>query len=128
MIGIYEIRKQNFNWLFEQYKDSLWRDDPTVPNRGMLMRFAERIGENPRYLSHVINDRRNIGEELARSMERALHLPEFWMDQDHTGINPVTPDEREFVDSALRLFRKNASEAQSALLKAIAEKLQDQQT
>ena len=51
-----------------------------VSSVGSQARFAQRIGVSPKYLGHVQNGRRQIGDALARKMEVAFAKPENWMD------------------------------------------------
>ncbi len=122
-MDVFEIRRRNYHYLFEQFKDSIWRVWPDQPNRGMLQKFAEKLGTTPKYLSHVNNDRRNIGGDFARQIEKALELPHGWMDVDHSASEPGNDSEKAFVEAALGLFRQNPAEAQSTLIRLFAEKV-----
>ena len=43
--------------------------------------FAEAVDKKPAYVSFLLNDRKTMGEALARQMEKRLKLPPFWFDQ-----------------------------------------------
>ena len=45
--------------------------------------FAEQVGMNSDYVSHIKGKRRPIGDELARRIEKALGKPDKWLDVSH---------------------------------------------
>lgn len=63
---------------------------------GVLARFANRIGRSANQAARWFMDspehRRNIGERLARDIERQLHLPRLWLDSDDGGLAPTRSD------------------------------------
>lgn len=120
---MHQIRQENFQWLFQQFRQAIWRDFPDEPEKGMLKRFADRLGLSDRYLSHINNARKGIGSTTARRIEEALKLERGWMDSEHEPSDPKDRAEQEFVHSALQLFRNSPVEAQAALLRYFREKL-----
>lgn len=122
-MDVTEIRLRNYRTLFEQFKLRDEREHGGAV-RGTLRRFGEFIGINGRYLSHVSNGRRTIGNDTARKLELAFNLPHGWVDQDHVGGTQLQSNaEREFIELALRLFRASPIEAQSVLLRFAADRL-----
>jgi transcriptional regulator with XRE-family HTH domain len=115
-----QVRSRNFQLLFQQFKEEIWRDWPKEPERGMLKKFAECLGMNKTYLSQINNDSKIIGTETRDKIEKARGLEKGWMDQDHTTA-PANELERAFIESALTLFRKSPSNAQSELLRAFSQ-------
>lgn len=124
----FEIRNRNFHYLFEQFKDSIRRQWPDQPERGMSKLFAEKLDLNPKYFGLIKQGRRNIGEDIARRIEACMDLPHGWMDVDHTGPGPETQSEKEFVEAALALFRQNEGAAQQALIRLFNQKMSGQPT
>ena len=94
------------------------------PERGLLNRFGAFVGISPRYLSHLNNGRKAVGAQTARQMEKAFGLPEGWMDHDHIGGSATSSRaEREFLELALQLYRQSPVEAQSLLLRYVADRI-----
>ncbi len=69
---------------------------------GVAAHFAAAIGREPSYVSRALTDnakhRKNIGEDLAREIERALRLPAGYLDNQHSAAStpiPGTPPARE---------------------------------
>lgn len=115
-----EIRFKNFTTLFRQFREM----NSHLPNRGMLKLFAERVELSDRYLSHVKHQRKNIGPAIARQIEKRLKLPHGWMDNPHDGIDTTTNEqEREFLATALALFRSAPTEAQAAMIELLRRRL-----
>lgn len=46
--------------------------------------LARTAGTDPNYLSQITTGRRNVGEDLARDLERGMKKPAGWMDQIHS--------------------------------------------
>lgn len=64
-----EARKENLMRLIELRFD------------GSQVRFADSAGMTPSYISQMLTGYRNIGERTARKIERAIGLPEKYLDQ-----------------------------------------------
>lgn len=100
-----QIRHQNFMALYKKFRDA----NPGMPERGMLKMFAERIGLSDRYLSHIKCNRKNIGNNVARTIEEALGLAHGWMDREHSvaAVSTAGGDEAEkmFLETAITLYR-----------------------
>lgn len=73
------IRLQNYNLLLRMFRDR--PDQAGLPAHGLLKRFAEHVSVSPRYLSHINNGRKNIGDALARRLETESGKPFGWMDR-----------------------------------------------
>ena len=124
-----QTRFSNFQKLFNDFVDR----HAHLPQRGMLKLFAERLGLSDRYLSHIKCNRKNIGHNVARTIEERLKLPHGWMDREHhTGVTPLSPSstttplddkERLFLDTALTLFRSQPAEARELMIELLRERL-----
>lgn len=61
-----------------------------------MAKFAEQIERSQTQVSRLAgkNPTRNIGEKLARHIERVFCLPTYWLDQDRIDLDDVsiTPD------------------------------------
>lgn len=121
-MDINQVRLQNYRVLIEQFKNK--EAARGEPERGYLNRFGAFVGISPRYLSHINNGRKNVGDATARQIEHAFKLPHGWMDHDHLA-GPVAGSkaEREYVELALRLFRESPLDAQSVLLRYMSDRL-----
>jgi plasmid maintenance system antidote protein VapI len=113
-----QVRFRNFQWLFQQFKDEVRRSWPNEPDRGMLKKFAQRLGKNPIYLSQLNNNRKVIGTETANDIETALGLPDGWMDVDHSKEAIAADDDaRAFQESVMALYTQAPEATKSALIK-----------
>lgn len=117
-MDIAEIRRVNLQKLFDKF-----RDKTPGPDRGKLKMFGAQINVSPRHVSHLLGGRRNIGEKLAREIEIAAGLDRWHLDKQESTIEPRTVDEREFVETALALFRDAPDDARKAMLDAIRKRL-----
>jgi hypothetical protein len=116
-----QIRHKNFQKLFHDFIDQ----HPNLPQRGMLKLFAERLGLSDRYLSHIKCRRKNIGSNIARTIEERLRLPHGWMDREHDALNlPIDEKEKLFVETALSLFRAQPREARELMIDLLRRRLQ----
>lgn len=123
-MDVQEVRLRNYRTLLVLFRRR--PEEESAPDRGLYNRFAAFCGVSPRYLSHVNNGRKNLGEESCRAMESAFGLPRGWMDFDHlAGPGPISAEAREFVEMALKFFNESPGEAQAMLLKLMAEKMFD---
>lgn len=129
------IRRKNYNFLLDRFKQSVWAKNPTYPDRGMLKLFASQLGFSDAYMSHINTGYREIGLKTARRMEKSLRLEHGWMDVLHddsvpstSAAQPLTTQapaaassaEQSFIDAAVKLYREDPAAAQSALLAAFA--------
>jgi transcriptional regulator with XRE-family HTH domain len=114
------IRHNNFMLLYRKFIE----DNSHLPQRGMLKLFAERLDLSDRYLSHLKNNRKNIGSNVARHIEQKLKLPHGWLDNLHTEKqSPTDAAEAQFVNTALALYRANPVEAQAMMLEFLQRRL-----
>ncbi|WP_321277543.1 hypothetical protein [Thiomicrorhabdus indica] len=77
--------------------------------------FAERIDRLQTQISRLIgkNPSRNIGERLARHIEKCFCLPEFWLDTDHQQpteivIHPGIPEKHAQLHQILQTIAEFA--------------------
>jgi hypothetical protein len=75
---ITDIRRARYRQLRELFDAR--PDQRNLPKYGRTARFAKASALSPRYLSHIDNRRKQIGDQLARQIERALGMPLNWMD------------------------------------------------
>lgn len=122
-MDVNEVRSRNYKALMQQFRNR--ELDRGEPERGLLNRFGEYTGVSPRYLSHVNNERKHLGAETCRRMEKAFRLPHGWMDHDHLGGSPApgTRAEREYLELALKLFRESPVDAQAVLLRYMSDRM-----
>jgi transcriptional regulator with XRE-family HTH domain len=120
---IAHIRYRNFMVQYRQFRDT----HPDLPERGMLKLFAERVGVSDRYLSHIRCNRKNIGANLARTIEQALGLEHGWMDREHAQEGRVAEEgdaaELMFLETARMLYRSEPDEARRTLMALLRKKL-----
>ena len=111
-----EIRNQNFQHLFAQFK----MEHADLPERGMLKLFAEHLDMSSAYLSHLKTARKPIGTTTARNIEEKLKLPRGYMDTIQTS-RPMSAsaEEKAFIQSCLTMYRQNPLKAQSVILNEI---------
>lgn len=108
-----QIRHRNFMKLFNDFINK----HPEEPRRGMLKAFANRLQLSERYLSHIKCNRKNIGANLARTIEKRLRLTHGWMDREHdTYTMPLDDREKLFIATALAFFRTHPIEARERLI------------
>jgi len=118
------IRKRNLMWLRTVvFQKKLEAESGGHEVRGADKLFSQEIGLNPKYFGHIKNGRRNVGNPLAREVERVFDRPIGWMDAEHTEAAGATRDENEVVAAALRLFRLNPAEARRVLMNALNDHL-----
>jgi hypothetical protein len=117
-----QIRHANFMRLFSDFIN----DHPHAPRRGMLKLFAQKLELSERYLSHIKCQRKNIGHQVARTIEKKLNLPHGWMDQEHTVHSaPADDHEKLFIETALTLFRSRPQEAREIMMTMLRQHLLD---
>ncbi len=108
-----QIRHRNFIKLFNDFMDK----HPHEPRHGMLKAFAIRLDLSERYLSHIKCNRKNIGANLARTLEQRLRLPHGWMDREHDAyLMPADDKEKLFIITALAFFRAQPAESRENLM------------
>ena len=90
MKTIYEVRAENARKL----RDSV----------GGNASFAAQIDREPTQISRVIgvNPTKNIGDNLARHIEKCFALPAGWLDQEH-GEKKANPPELKSASSELKI-------------------------
>lgn len=121
-VSIHDIRFANYRTLMRQFEEAGANEG--LPSRGSLNRFGDFVGISARYLSHINNRRKNIGDATCRAIETAFKLPTSWMDTDHSrGTDPANEPEAEFTRFALQLYRESPTEAQALMMRYMADKL-----
>ncbi|WP_319557928.1 helix-turn-helix transcriptional regulator [Thiomicrorhabdus sp.] len=92
--------------------------------------FADKCFLSPGHLSQMFNKTRNIGDSVAKDIEKALNLPHGWMDQvhydgqviangSHTYSAPALP-----VREAIGLLQARFDSASPAVQKIILDLLE----
>lgn len=91
METVTEIRRQNLNFLIEQYK--------TIANLNLALGRPRHDSTLSQIRNQVkINKRqglRSMGIAMARSIEEKLHLPVGWMDKIHEDKLPIPARQEE---------------------------------
>ena len=116
------IRLRNYRVLLLEFRAR--PDQAALPEHGLLTRFAAAAGVSPRYLSHINNGRKNIGDTVARQLESGFALPHGWMDNDHDPELTDEGPEKEFLNAARQLYRESPLEAQAMLMRYMMERMQ----
>ena len=59
-----------------------------IKQEGSQIAFCRKVDIDSSHISQIKNpnNKKNLGEKLARKIESALNLPTGWMDRDHTNI------------------------------------------
>jgi cyanate lyase len=106
---IYEVRATNL--------------DKAIGNpgkHGRVAEFSRKYNLNPAYVSHLLNGRKNLGEDLARQYEEMLELPKYALDKDESDkdklLESLPSDQKELVER----FMASSQEIQEAVLKVLA--------
>lgn len=116
MESIHEVRMRKYMELQREFADR--PDEKHEPERGRLQRFGAFVGISDRYLSHVNNGRKNIGDDTARKVELAFGKPRFWMDTGDAGV--ADTGEEIITGMAIRAWRKDPIATHAALMEIIA--------
>jgi hypothetical protein len=117
------IRMENYRLLLIEFRNS--PEQAGQPEHGLITRFAAKGNVSARYLSHINNGRKNIGEDLARRLEIGFAKPIGWMDNPHhIGSEPFMDGEEQFIRAATAIYRTSPVEAQAALLKYMVGRLE----
>jgi len=121
-MDIHGIRLKRYNQLLREFKAR--PDQQGLANHGLLTRFAGHGGVSVRYLSHINNGRKNIGDALARQLEVGFGKPHGWLDNDaDLQVSLISDAETDFSALALRLFRESPTEVQNLLMRYMLDKL-----
>ena len=118
---IEQIRTENYLFLFEQFKEEVRRSWPGEPDRGMLRRFAQKLGISPISASQHKHGK-VIGTKMANRIEEALGLQAGWMDTDHTKVAPTQEQDEDLaalLDSVSGLYQQSPEATRAALIKVM---------
>lgn len=111
---LHTLRLRNTLWLFEAYKQQIAPGSPDL--RGLDKSFSTFIGISPSYWARMKGPSplKNIGDLLARKIERKFHFPAGWLDKDRAS-SPQLPqqaiaassdlEELAFLQAALDIYR-----------------------
>jgi plasmid maintenance system antidote protein VapI len=100
MINIRTIRKSNLLAQIDRF--------------GSQRAFAEQAGLAPAHVSQMVTDRRNMGDEVARRIEKNLDLSDGYMDLQHQNSDYSG---RDFADHFNRIAENDSEALQTMLLK-----------
>ncbi|KVZ18614.1 hypothetical protein WT88_29470 [Burkholderia stagnalis] len=124
---IKEIRRENFDRLFEKFKASIREQWPNEPERGMLKRFSEHLGMSKAFLSHIKTGVKPIGDRAAMKIEDALSLARGWMDVLHddepTAAQGLTPMQQQLVALFIELLQSGTEDSAAELIAMVREKV-----
>lgn len=118
---IEQIRTENYLFLFEQFKEEVRRSWPGEPDRGMLRRFAQKLGISPISASQHKHGK-VIGTKMANRIEEALGLQAGWMDTDHNKVVPSKEqdeDKAALLDLVNNLYEQSPEATRAALIKVM---------
>ncbi len=118
-MDVSHFRQENFARLFREFREA----HSHLPDRGMFKLFAEKVEVSDRYLSHVRNGRRELGNATVRQIEARLGKPHGWMDLPHTDDEPRDADERTLVEQIINLYRHSPDVVKRLIAEAIKEVL-----
>jgi SOS-response transcriptional repressor LexA len=91
---------------------------------GVQKQLAERLDKKPTYISRVIksdsHQKRNIGDDLARTVEKTFNKPHGWMDSRH-GINEPSQkyNANKGTDFAPEMFGINNAELRETIIRSV---------
>ncbi|MEW8070667.1 MAG: hypothetical protein AB2826_09585 [Candidatus Thiodiazotropha sp.] len=105
MVNIRTIRKSNLLAQIDRF--------------GSQRAFAERAGLAPAHVSQMVTDRRNMGDEVARRIERNLDLADGYMDLQH--------QPRDYPNHRYAGHRDRVAESDSETLKSLLLKIDQMQ-
>ncbi|HDR9065512.1 TPA: hypothetical protein ACU967_002270 [Burkholderia contaminans] len=125
---IKQIRRENFLFLFEQFKERVRQTLPSEKDRGMLKRFSEQLGISDKFVSHINTGRKPIGDRAAQKIEEALSLPRGWMDETHAeeAIDALSPLKQEVVAMVVELLKSGSEEGAAEVMRLVREKMTGQ--
>lgn len=117
---IRDIRYANFRALLTRFEEKCSREG--TPVYALLKQFGEFTGVSARYLSHLNNRRKAVGDLSAATLEKAFGLPLGWMDVDHSR-EAANLGEQQFLAQAQQLYRENPTEAQALMIRYLSDRL-----
>lgn len=123
---IHSIRLRNTLWLFDAYKKQIAPGSPDL--HGLSKSFSAFIGISPSYWTRMKgpNPLKNIGDLLARKIERKFRFPAGWLDKDNALIPDLpgqlvaaTDDLNElgFLQAALGIYRAKPKVAKAWVMR-----------
>lgn len=108
MKTIRELRHENFKRLLQMWKERVWEQFPSHPERGMMRKMAVTFGLSERFLSHMNCDIKPMGSRVARNLEELMGLQVGWMDTDHS---TTIASEQQFVERMMQIYKSSPQEA-----------------
>ena len=121
-MDVSEIRMKNYKRLLKEFEES--PDQAGLLRHGLIKRFATKGGLSDRYLSHINNNRKQIGPKLARKMEEGFGLPFGWLDNDHdVALQSTSDTEKELIATVMSLYRESPEDVQQMLMRYMREKI-----
>lgn len=111
-MSVIDIRYANFIGLYKRFEEKCAKTNM----RPTLQQFGETLWLPLGMASQYKCRAKNIGHAVARRIESHLGLEPGWMDRSHPDPRPSNPDEAEFQQLALELFRRDRKLAYRTLL------------
>jgi len=112
-----QVRRGNLIALFHEYASS--KVQTKGATTGLQQEFAQALKIHPSLWSLLKSGKRQVGDKLARQIERLMDKPIGWLDLVH-GANPSPSDaEQAFLDLALRAYRATNARGRAALRKTL---------
>jgi transcriptional regulator with XRE-family HTH domain len=99
-MNIIDIRKNNLRLVIANHSE-----------KGTTAAFAKDLGYEPSQISQILTGQRNMGEKLAREIEKRAKLSEGYLDSDHTS---------DINDKALEIAAKHGKDVRALVERYIA--------
>lgn len=116
------IRLANYKRLLQEFQDS--PGQAGLMRHGLIKRFADHAGLSDRYLSHVNNGKKNIGEVIARKMEAGFGKDHGWLDNNHEVVLQSGSDtEKEFIAIVMDLYRESPVEMNQHVMRFAVDRI-----
>ena len=118
---VHDIRFKNYQALRAKFR----ADEPAdCEDRGALVRFADYMKIESKYLSHIDHRRKPIGNNIAIKLEDKFGLTRGWLDIDHgDGTLVMDAETREFANLVMRLFLRDRDGVRSVVMGYMEQRL-----
>lgn len=120
MKNIAEIRKINFQKLLDEYKNK----HHGGKEHGHMTAFSRAYELSPTHVSQMKLGFSNIGETLARQLEKMADKPDRWMDDECHLINMDDSDQVNFLNNVMTLYRLFPSAAKDVMIRATLDEIE----
>lgn len=115
MKNLTEIRRDNFLRLLDEFRDTHNKGR----DFGLISAFSRYYDIKASHVSQIKNGTSNIGNPLARQIEGKTGKPSLWMDDGHHLVNMDNPDQVNFLNVAMTLYRVSPSAAKDVIMQSM---------